>query len=81
MIVQWEGQLHEVSEISGNYVLLIKHCPSSFGSDIRVYLKKSQEETAINLKKGQMITYKARLDDWSAIFGLDARDGEIISVG
>lgn len=76
--VQWSGTVSSVSQSGGSYSLQIKHCPTSFVSDIVITMKDDQKDKLLPVKEGDKITYKAKLTRLGDILGLSAQEGEVV---
>lgn len=73
--VEWTG---EISRISDKNRVQVKHCPSTFTSDILVQMRDDQREKLLTFREGNLITYRAKLTRLGDILGLSATDGEVI---
>lgn len=76
--VQWSGTVSSISQSGGSYTLQIKHCPTTFVSDVVITMKDDQKDKLLPLKEGDKITYTAKLTRLGDILGLSAQDGEIV---
>jgi hypothetical protein len=79
-IVQWSGSVEDIEKgMFGGLHLKIKMNPHTFTFDLMIALKDGQESKAINLRKGDTITFKASLDSWGSLLPITLEDGEIIA--
>jgi hypothetical protein len=76
--VEWTGRVSSISESMGSYILQVKHCPSTFMSDIVVTMKDNQKDNLLKYTEGDSITYRAKLTRLGDILGLSAIDGIVI---
>ena len=76
--VEWTGRVSSISESLGSYKLQVKHCPSTFTSDIIVTMKDDQKDKLLKYTEGESITYRAKLTRLGDILGLSASEGIII---
>lgn len=73
--VEWTGEVTSISE--GNRVQ-VKHCPSTFTSDILISMRNDQRDKLLEIREGDSITYRARLTRLGDILGLSASDGIVV---
>ena len=77
--IQWTGTVVDVSkDLLGDYLLSVKMNPDTFSSDVSVKLKKDQVSPALQLKKGDKVTYQARLVNWGSLLPITADEGVIV---
>ena len=78
-LVEWTGEVRSIREDSSGIRLSVRHCSTTFTSDIHITLKSSEKTKADNLKFGQTVTYRAKLTSWGSFFGFEASEGIIVS--
>lgn len=76
--VQWTGEVSSISDSWGSYSLSVKHCPSTWISDISVTMKDSEKDKLLKLKDGDKVTYKAKITSYGDLLGFSASEGQII---
>ncbi|WP_457556362.1 zinc-ribbon domain-containing protein [Candidatus Pyrohabitans sp.] len=74
--VRWTCELVDVSE---SLMMSLRCKPSTFTSDMSVKLRSDQKEKALEIPKGAMVTFEARLKSYGELLGHSADDGVIIS--
>lgn len=76
--VKWTGTVSEVSETFGSLAIHIKMNPGTFSSDIILTLKDSERSKAVQLQKGDPVTFTGTLQSWGSIMPISMDDGEIM---
>lgn len=77
--VQWSGTVVEASkDFLGNYILSVKMEQATLTFDVSVKLRSDQGTAALNLKKGDKVTYQARLVSWGTLLPITADEGVIV---
>ena len=78
-LVKWTGRVEEVDKgIFGGLHIGIKHLRSTLTYDVLLYLKPEEEAKAIQLRKGQTITYAGKLKDWGEALPHSVDEGVIL---
>lgn len=76
--VRWQGEVSDIGEgLLGGLRLSIKMNSSTFTSDLSIALKDSQKDKALQLSKGDTITFKGRLKRWGSLLPISLDKGEI----
>ncbi|MDO8480350.1 MAG: hypothetical protein Q7S65_00885, partial [Nanoarchaeota archaeon] len=78
--VQWTGIVSSVSDSYG-LKMQVKHCPSTFVSDIIITMNEYERDVLLTLKEGDKVTYRAELVRLGDILGLSGEDGIIVLSG
>ena len=77
--VQWTGIVSSIMEIGSNrYALTVKHCASTFTSDITINMREEERSRLLNYREGDRVTYHAKLIRSGDILGISASDGQLI---
>ena len=76
--VKWTGEVSSVSESFDSYNLQVRHCDSTFVSDVTISMKDTQKDKLLQLREGDIVTYTAKLTRYGSILPLSADEGEIV---
>ena len=77
--VEWHGEVIEIRNSLGNISIHIRHLPTTPGADVIVNLRKDQSQRAMQVRKGQILTYQGTLSLYGSLFGLTLEDGVIVN--
>lgn len=77
--VKWRGEVTEITKNWGSVNIQVKHLRTTFTSDVIIAVKKSEENKAMQLSKGDTITYTGVLESWGTIMPHSVDEGEIIN--
>lgn len=74
--VQWEGTVSNVDSY-----LMVNLCPlrPSESSQMNIEMKEGQQDKMLDLKAGDVVTFKAKFDIYASS-GINASEGEVIEV-
>ncbi len=76
--VRWSGEVDElVKEISGNYILRVRHSQAAKNFEVSVRFDKSKAQKLLRLKRGAAVNYVGRLTDFDPQSGYYLEDGDI----
>ncbi len=76
--VRWSGEVGEVvKEISGDYILHVKHLQTAGDFEVSVRFDKSKRPRLLLLKRGDAVNYMGRLVSWDSSSGYYLEDGDI----
>jgi len=79
-LFQWNGELATISETGDE--ITVKECSTTFTADITIKMKSDQVKKLLDLKEGDIFTYKTRLVKFepNTLFGtqLNGVEGEVI---
>ena len=76
--VRWSGEVEKVGkEISGDYVLRVKHSQTAGDFDVSVRFDRSKRRKLVRLKRGDAINYVGKLADLDSSSGYYLEDGDI----
>jgi hypothetical protein len=74
--VRWSGEVEEViKEISGDFILRVKHSQITRDFEVSVRFEKSKEGKLLTLKRGDAVNYTGRLTDFTSSSGYYLEDG------
>ena len=76
--VQWTGTVSDVSMNGRNTFKLSVDHGSSMTSNALIRLADGQLENAITLKRGDTVTYTAKITRWGSFLGFYGEDGVIL---
>ena len=76
--IQWTGIVSSIKESWGSYSLHVKHCSSTFTSDITIEMTDDQKNNLLKYREGDKITYQAKLNRFGEFLGLSASEGKVI---
>lgn len=77
--IQWTGTVVDVSkDFLGNHMLAVKMEEATLTYDVSVKLRKDQVTPPLQLKKGDKVTYQARLVNWGSLLPITADEGVIV---
>lgn len=78
-LVKWSGRVMEVSKSAlGGVYVLVKHTGESIISDVTLDLKPEEESRALQLRRGQTITYSGRIESWGSLTDHRVDEGVIL---
>ena len=77
--VRWTGQVASVSETFGTLQLQVKCLKSTFTSDAIISFDDKWKSRLLALRKGDPVTFEAKLGRTGTILGLSLSEGKIIS--
>jgi hypothetical protein len=76
--VSWVGEVVRVEkESTGDFILRLKHLPSTQDYDVSVSFDQSQKQRLENIKSGSIISYTGKLFRFDPPSGYFLLDGEI----
>jgi hypothetical protein len=76
--VRWSGEVEEVvKEISGDYLLRVRHSQATKDFDVSVRFDKSKRRKLLMLQRGDVVNYLGRLIDFDSSSAYYLEDGEI----
>ena len=77
--IWWTGTLVDATkDFRGQYKLSVRHQPNTLTSDVIVTLRDDQGPPAAALRKGDNVTYQARLVSWGSLLPITADNGVVI---
>lgn len=76
--VQWMGVVSDVSMSGKGTVKISVDHGSGMQSNALVRMADGQVEKAITLKRGDVVTYTAKMTRWGSFLGFYGEDGEIV---
>jgi hypothetical protein len=76
--VRWSGEVEEVvKEISGDYLLRVRHSQTTKDFDVSVRFDRSKRRKLVTLKRGDAVNYVGKLADLNSFSGYYLEDGDI----
>ena len=76
--VRWSGEAGEVvKEISGDYLLRVRHSQTTKDFDVSVRFDESKRQKLLILKRGDLVNYLGKLIDLDSSSAYYLEDGEI----
>lgn len=79
--IKWKGRVVEVDKgVFGGLHVMVKHSSHSLVSDVYLDLKSEEEAKALQLRKGQTITYTGRLTGWGNLTDHRVDEGAILEI-
>lgn len=76
--VRWTGTLVDATkDFRGQYKLSVRHQPNTLTCDVVVTLRNDQGPAAAALRKGDKVTYQARLMTWGSLLPITADNGVV----
>ncbi|MFH0799634.1 MAG: hypothetical protein V2A66_05565 [Pseudomonadota bacterium] len=76
--IKWRGKVAEVTKTWGDVSINVKNLQTTLMADVIITVKKSEENKAMQLSKGDTITYAGILVRWGTIMPHSVDEGEII---
>lgn len=76
--VTWSGQVSEITDGFTGLTLQVKMNSNTLISDVKIHLKKSARDKALQLRQGDYVKFTGHLDDWGSIMPITIDDGEIL---
>ncbi len=76
--VRWSGEVEGVvKEISGDYILRVRHSQTAEDFDVSVSFDKSKRQKLLTLKKGDPVNYMGKLTGFDSSSGYYLEDGDV----
>ena len=77
--VEWQGEVTEVRKSFGTTSIHLRHLQTTPDADVIVNLRKDQSQRAMQVRKGDILTYQGTLSLYGSLFGLTLDDGVIVN--
>ena len=76
--VRWSGEVEGVvKEISGDYILRVRHSQTAKDFDVSVRFDKSKRQKLLTLEKGDPVNYMGKLTGFDSSSGYYLEDGDV----
>lgn len=76
--IKWRGKVSEITKDWGSVHVQVVHLPTTLISDVIIEVKESEEGKAMQLHKGDVVTYTGILKSWGTIMPHSVDEGEIV---